>query len=119
MRKPLIIRDRSISTSDIEFVRSLVEKNKNKSRFYLSRLLAKEWQWYQNNGLLKDRACRDILTALERYGFIKLPPLRKRQQFKKRNCNSLQKSLELYELPIEGELREFLLLLVMTKQRHM
>jgi len=108
LRKPLIIRDRIITDSDIEFVRSLVEKHIDKSRFFLSKLLAEEWQWYQHNGLLKDRACRDILSILERHGFIKLPPLQKRQRFKKRNSNSLQKSLELYELPIEGELKQFL-----------
>lgn len=107
MRQAITIRDRIINDSDIEFVRSLVEKNKNTNRTYISRLLAKEWHWYQHNGLLKDRACRDVLTILEKHGFIKLPPARK-QQFKNKNRNSIQKNLELFEQPIEGELKEFL-----------
>lgn len=77
MRNSMVIRDRMISDTDIEAIRSLIEKNKHKSRYDISKLLAKEWQWFQPNGRLKDRACRDILTFLERQKLITLP-LRRR-----------------------------------------
>ena len=79
MRSSIVIRDRIITNSDIEFLRALIEKNKHKSRSDISKRLAEEWQWYQANGRLKDRACRDILTILEQQKLITLPPLRQRR----------------------------------------
>jgi hypothetical protein len=37
-------------------------------------MICKSLGWYQNNGRLKDRACRDILRSLEQLGLIRLPP---------------------------------------------
>lgn len=70
---PIIIRDRILYDSDIEFIRFLVEKHSGKSRHYISKVLAEAWQWYQPNGRLKDRACRDILSNLEQRHLIALP----------------------------------------------
>ena len=77
MRFPLIIRGIEVDDRDIGFIRSLIESHKDKSRYYLSKLLAKEWEWVQFNGRMKDRACRDILSILEQNVLIKLPPLQK------------------------------------------
>ena len=96
MLKPLFINDRLITDADIEFVRSLIEKHNDKSRHFLSELLATQWQWYQRNGLLKDRACRNILAILEKQGFIQLPPLQRQQRLTNKNSICLQQNLELY-----------------------
>ena len=78
MEYPLIIRGRRIDESDVEFIRLLLAKHDDKSRSYVSRLLSECWQWYQQNGRLKDRTCRDILTILAQKDLIELPPLRKK-----------------------------------------
>ena len=75
MKTLLSIRGRLIADTDIEQVRSLIEKYGNRSRAYISIKFTETWKWYQANGRLKDRACWDILSALESKGLIRLPPL--------------------------------------------
>ncbi len=115
MRKPIIIRDRTISDSDIELIRTLVEKNKHKSRWHISKLLAQEWQWFQPNGRLKDRACRDILTFLQRQRLITLPPLRElhkhtrlRSGQLKNDGQQLKIDFDFNPAAIEGKLNAYL-----------
>ena len=78
MEKPLIIRGRTIASADIELIRFLSNKYHGHGKTFVSRKLAEAWKWVQANGRLKDRACRDILSALERKDIIALPSLRKR-----------------------------------------
>lgn len=114
MRNPIIIRDRAITDADIEFIRSLIEKNKTKSRFYISKLLAKAWFWYQPNGRLKDRACRDILACLEKQKLISLPELKHNKHAHPRNdqakndCQQLKIGLDFNAKALEGKLNEYL-----------
>jgi SRSO17 transposase len=108
LRNLIVIRDRTITDSDIELIRSLVDKNRHKSRCYISKLLAREWQWYQPNGRLKDRACRDILAFLERQGSITLPPLQERRKQIKNDCQQLKINFDFNPIAIEGKLNEFL-----------
>lgn len=110
MRDLIIIRDRTITDADIELIRTLVDKNRNKNRFDISKLLAKAWQWYQPNGRLKDRACRDILASLERQGLITLPS---RQDGERRKGSGdarqqLKIDFDFNAIAIEGKLNEFL-----------
>ena len=84
MEFPLIIRGKRIDESDIGLLRLFLNKHKDKSRYALSKLLAEEWGWYQVNGRLKDRACRDVLSFLARKKLIELPSLqREKSQIKK------------------------------------
>jgi len=78
MEKPLIIRGRTIASADIELIRFLSNQYHRHGKTFISRKLAEAWKWVQANGRLKDRACRDILSALERKNIIALPSLRKR-----------------------------------------
>ena len=78
MKELLSVRGRSITDTDIGLIRSLTDKYGNRSRAFISRKLSESWKWYQANGRLKDRACRDILSVLEAKGLISLPPLRAR-----------------------------------------
>ncbi|UCE07779.1 MAG: IS701 family transposase [bacterium] len=111
MEYPLIIRGRRIDESDVEFVRLLLAKHSDKSRSYVSRLLSEYWQWYQQNGRLKDRTCRDILTILAQKNLIELPPLRKKSCYKKKYYNKIRQ-LSIFDdidcSSIEGPLQLFL-----------
>ena len=78
MEKPLIIRGRTIASADIELIRFLSNKYHRHGKTFISRKLAEAWKWVQANGRLKDRACRDILSALERKDIIALRSLRQR-----------------------------------------
>lgn len=107
MKVFLIIRGREITDTDIGLVRALVNQYSNRSRNYISKKLAQRWKWYQPNGRLKDRSCRDILSVLEEKKFIRLPALRAKD-------SKLKKSHRLLELPvkidtslIQGNVRDF------------
>lgn len=76
MKVLLVARGREITPTDIGLIRALVHKYADRSRNYISKKLAEKWGWFQPNGRLKDRACRDILMVLAAKQFIKLPPLR-------------------------------------------
>jgi SRSO17 transposase len=78
MKTPLVIRGRNITDTDIGLIRSLIDRYGNQSRDFISKKLAERWKWFQPNGRLKDRACRDILSSLDKKRFISLPPLRAR-----------------------------------------
>jgi hypothetical protein len=64
------------------------------------------WNWKQPNGWLKDRACRDLLLALERFGEIQLPP-RKNPGPRGKKRVSTQKYLFLDHKPLEGKVSDY------------
>jgi hypothetical protein len=68
-------RGREISTEDILYIRSLIERHPGESRRKLSVRLCEAWQWRQANGALRDMVCRGLLLMLERAGEITLPPV--------------------------------------------
>ena len=72
MKTPLVIRGRSITDTEIGLICSLIDRYENQSRAFISKKLAERWKWYQPNGRLKDRACRDILSVLDKKKFISL-----------------------------------------------
>lgn len=67
------IRTRTIDQVELQRIRNTVAKNWDKGRTAISRILCRRWNWRQENGLLKDMACRALLLALEKKGEIKLP----------------------------------------------
>lgn len=67
---------RIATTEDVAFIKEVIEKNPNDSRYSLSKKLCKAWNWIQPNGALRDMVCRGFLLKLERAGYIKLPPRR-------------------------------------------
>ena len=84
--KKLVLRGRSLSPADIDFIQATTQKHWDQGRSYISRVLCQHWDWRQPNGWLKDRACRDILLALERLGYLSLPP----RKAEKNNCPALR-----------------------------
>ena len=98
-------RGRMIRESDLPIIRALIEENPTASRRELSRKLCEAWNWIQPNGALCDMVCRGAMLALERAGYIALPPI------KWRPLNPLAvrprpKRFELDTTPIECSLKD-------------
>ncbi|MBW1706651.1 MAG: DUF4338 domain-containing protein, partial [Deltaproteobacteria bacterium] len=106
MKELLSIRGRSIIDTDIGLIRSLTEEHGNRSRAFISRKLSESWKWYQANGRLKDRACRDILSVLEAKGLITLPPLRARGNRSQVSHRPLDPTIKVDTSLIRGSVRE-------------
>lgn len=83
--KVLLIRGRSLSSSDIDYIKKVIETHWHQGRSHISRVLCDRWDWRQPNGRLKDRACRVMLLSLEQLGYFTLPP----RKSEKNNTNAL------------------------------
>ena len=82
---PLIIRKRTITADDIVHIQATVNEHWSKGRKHISRVLCRQWNWFQPNGRLKDMACREVLLTLSRSGLISLPPRLNSANNEKRN----------------------------------
>jgi hypothetical protein len=104
-QKSLILRGRNLSPDDIKFINETIDRHWDKGRSFISRELCQHWRWYQENGRLKDQACRAILLSLERRGYLCLPP-RKRE---KNNCKVFRfdHPPELRQEPLSGKVGDF------------
>lgn len=78
MEQELIIRGRLVTASDLSFIRFLTRKYWDKGRTFISQQLCHHWNWKQQNGSLKDMACRELLRRLEARGYLQLPPRKNR-----------------------------------------
>jgi hypothetical protein len=77
--EPLLrFRGREITTQDASFIRDLIVRHPDASRYVLSKRLCEAWDWRQPNGALRDMVCRSLMLALHRAGHIELPPPRQR-----------------------------------------
>jgi hypothetical protein len=76
MQKSWKYRGRTVSGTEIGFIRELMERHPEAGRCALSRLLCEAWNWKQANGALCDQICRGLLLQLERAGEIRLPDVR-------------------------------------------
>ncbi len=78
MKVVLKYRGRMLYDADIASIRELVQAHPQASRRELSRQLCQRWNWVQANGSPRDMVCRSLLLALDRGGYITLPPGRGR-----------------------------------------
>jgi hypothetical protein len=69
-------RGRSVSSEDVEEIKQLIAGNPGASRRDLSKRLCEKWNWRQPNGELRGMVCRGLMLALDRAGYIELPPVR-------------------------------------------
>ena len=69
-----IKQGRRIGDLEIAEIRALMAAHPGWSRWRLSRVLARRWQWFTPSGQLKDMAARTLLLKLEQRGLITLPP---------------------------------------------
>lgn len=70
------LRGRVFRRKDIELMAALVTDYWEEGRTKISEAICEALDWRQDNGWLKDRACRDVLRRLESMKLIKLPPSR-------------------------------------------
>ena len=68
------IRSRRIDHNELKIIRDTIAQNWAEGRSAISRILCRHWNWRQQNGFLKEMACRALLLSLEKKGEIKLPP---------------------------------------------
>ena len=106
MEQNLILRGRSVTSQDLNLIRSLVDQYQQQGRTFISKELCRIWNWHQPNGVLKDMACRELLRRLEQKGLITLP-LKKidiDRRYRKRSLQGLPHETDL----LTGKLKEFL-----------
>ncbi|GFP39437.1 Druantia anti-phage system protein DruA [Candidatus Hakubella thermalkaliphila] len=77
MEFDVVYHGRRLTHRDILFIRRLIANNPDKSRWFISRELCRQWDWRQPNGVLKDMICRGLLLRLQRDGLIALPPCKR------------------------------------------
>ena len=82
---PITIRKRTITADDIVPIQAAVNEHWSRGRKHISRVLCRQWKWFQPNGRLKDMACRELLLTLSRMGLITLPPRLNNANNEKRN----------------------------------
>jgi hypothetical protein len=98
-------RGRSVSSEDVEGIKQLIASNPGASRRDLSKRLCEKWNWRQPNGELRGMVCRGLMLALDRAGYIELPPVRYKPPnpfLEKRHRDVI----EIDESPIECPLSE-------------
>lgn len=77
MEEQITYRGRAISSEDILFIRHLIARHPEASRWRLSKQLCEAWDWRQSNGTLRDVLCRGLMLWLHRNGHIQLPARKK------------------------------------------
>jgi hypothetical protein len=76
MEAVLGYRGREVTQAEVALIRELLASDPHASRRAVSRKLCEAWGWVQPNGAPRDMVCRGLLLALERAGYIELPPPR-------------------------------------------
>ena len=71
------IRRRRIEQQDLLLIGDLISTDGHRGRSYISNRLCEIWDWRQDNGRLRQIACRHLLRQLEGKGLVKLPPMLK------------------------------------------
>lgn len=71
------VQGRTLSKSDVAFIRELIQAEPSWSRWRLSREISTHWDWRNGRGQIKDMACRSLLLKLEKQGHITLPKRRR------------------------------------------
>ena len=69
-------RGRTVSATEIEYIRQLIAAHPALSRRPLSAKLCEAWNWVQPNGRPRDMVARSLMLELHRAGHIQLPAQR-------------------------------------------
>jgi hypothetical protein len=73
LEEGVTIRGRTFSREEILKIREIVGSSPSDHRNDLSKKVCQALGWYQENGRLKDRSCRDVLLRLQQAGLLHLP----------------------------------------------
>jgi hypothetical protein len=74
--KPIIISGRHFTGKDFRLISDIVSLYPNLSRSELAQTIAENLKWYQSNGEPKHEASQIVLAKMEKWGQIKLSPLK-------------------------------------------
>jgi len=107
MQQPFSYRGKTYSKEDMRFIRSLIAKNPDASRWALSRKLCIAWDWVQPNGVLRDMVCRGLMLRLHEAGHITLPA-RKRNPPNAFGKRKQPGKVDIDQTPINKSLSEIL-----------
>jgi hypothetical protein len=69
----LTYRGREVTQADAAFLRELIARHPEASRWALSRLVCQAWNWVQPNGVPRAMVCRGLMLRLHRAGHLALP----------------------------------------------
>jgi hypothetical protein len=72
-----VVQGREVTGADLAQIRELIRAHPDWSRRRLSEVLAREWDWRNAAGRLKDMATRSLLVKLDERGWIQLPARRR------------------------------------------
>ena len=102
------LRGRTFLRSELKLIRSVIKQHATAGRSQISERVCELLDWKQPNGWLKDRACRDVLRALNAARLIRLPASklegRVRQYSKWRPLPGLGRSGEKFITELPGTL---------------
>jgi len=104
MEKPITLQGRELDTTDIQFIRRLIEENPRWSRRKISIALSEAWNWRNAKGDLKDMACRSLLVKLHNKNYVQLPD--RRQKPSNRMTTRIIPEVTHNTDPIEQRLKE-------------
>lgn len=84
----VVVRGRLFTQKDLVSIRRLIRRHPNWGRTKISFAASRLLGWRQQNGRLKDRACRVALVRLEALGYLELPRKRVENGGKRPTVNS-------------------------------
>lgn len=104
-----IIRGRKVTPEVLSQIRSVIQKNWDKGRTFISRELCQSWNWHYSNGDLKDQVCRILLRKLENLELITLPPslIGYGNNSKQHHLFIPNQAPEFVQTPLQGQLKDF------------
>ena len=116
MEALLTYRGKKITQEDVLFIRGLIARNPEDSRWRLSQKLCEALNWRQANGALRDMVCRGLMLTLERAGYLELPP-RRQTPFNPLVHREKPSPVLIDQEPIEGPLLSILPLEIQQVRR--
>jgi hypothetical protein len=76
MERTISCQGRQIKEADLDWIKSLIEKNPQWSRHSITKHICEQWDWRSHKGQLKTFAARSFIDKLEQRGLLELPPIR-------------------------------------------
>lgn len=101
------IQGRTLTISDIEFIKQQLTTHPSWGRYRLSQELCRSWHWTNAKGEIKDMACRTMLLKLEERGYLQLPPRQKKAALKKTSSKTISPILH-SQTPINEKIQAIL-----------
>ncbi len=80
MEKEITCQGRSIGSTELSWLRSIVRDHPDWTRHKITKHICEQWDWRTHTGQLKTFAARSLIDKLEQRGYIKLPPIQKKSR---------------------------------------